>query len=147
VCSVDAPALSGVYKLVELDDGSGPRPIAKFSEGKGTLPGPHQVHRVRAASGEPLRDVIALADEAPPTAPEGGSSSPLLSLAIRSGTRVRDRAAIAEVRARVASGLATLPPALRELTVDASATGYSVEVSAPLESLVDEVRTRVVEAG
>jgi len=147
VCSVDAPALSGVYKLVELDDGSGPRPIAKFSEGKGTLPGPQQVHRVRAASGQPLRDVIALADEAAPTAPEGGSTAPLLSVAIRSGTRVRDRAAMGDVRARVASELESLPASLRALAVDPGAPRYAIEVSAPLASLVDEVRTRVVEAG
>ena len=39
VASRDAPALGGVYKLVELGDGEHASPIAKFSEGKATLAG------------------------------------------------------------------------------------------------------------
>ncbi len=45
VTSIDAPALGGVYKLVELEREGVSSPIAKFSEGKATLPGAHQVHR------------------------------------------------------------------------------------------------------
>src|SRR6185369_12880091 len=39
VTSIDAPALGGVYKLVELTRDGETTPIAKFSEGKATLPG------------------------------------------------------------------------------------------------------------
>ncbi len=62
VTSIDAPSLGGVYKLVEIDRGGETTPIAKFSEGKATLPGAHQVHRFHEG-GRIVRDVIALADE------------------------------------------------------------------------------------
>ena len=53
VTSSDAPALGGVYKLVESDG----RPVMKMSSGKATLPGRHQVFR----NGGP--DVIGMSDE------------------------------------------------------------------------------------
>src|SRR5262249_1619601 len=68
----DGPTLGGVYKLVEIRRGDRTFPIAKFSEGKATYPGAHQVHRVRDA-GVPQRDVVSLLDEPPP-----GGASPLL---------------------------------------------------------------------
>src|SRR5262249_44819006 len=37
VCSVDAPSLGGVYKLVQIEMGGTKTPIAKFSEAKATL--------------------------------------------------------------------------------------------------------------
>jgi nicotinate phosphoribosyltransferase len=40
----DGPTLGGVYKLVEINRGGRVMPIAKFSEGKGTFPGAHQVY-------------------------------------------------------------------------------------------------------
>ena len=55
--SYDAPALSAVYKLVEIEANGIRRYAAKHSSGKRTLPGAKQVFRY------PDRDVVALASE------------------------------------------------------------------------------------
>lgn len=55
--SFDAPAMSAVYKLVEMEGLAGKRFASKHSEGKRTLPGAKQIFRF------PDRDVLALADE------------------------------------------------------------------------------------
>lgn len=145
VCSVDAPSLGGVYKLVELFDGKTTRPIAKFSEGKGTQPGAHQVLRVSDEQGRYARDVVALESEETPTLASGQTCAPLLSLAIEAGTRVRPPAALDEVRAHVARGLAALSPELHDLSPRTSSTpGYSVQPSQRLLALQAEVRERFV---
>jgi hypothetical protein len=102
VTSLDAPALSGVYKVVELEDGGQRRPIAKFSEGKATFPGVHQVQRV-SSGGRLVPDVVALAKEAVPLT-EGERAEPLLAPVLSAGRRLRP-----------AAGLASLPPWLLEL--------------------------------
>jgi len=81
VTSDDAPALGGVYKLVEIEDAGVVRPVMKRSEGKGTWPGRKQVWRV-FADGLAVRDVIALNDEPGPPGAE-----PLLTLVMRQGVR------------------------------------------------------------
>ena len=60
-------------------------PIAKFSEGKGTLPGPHQVWRFRGEQGG-FEDVIGLVDEDPRTLAEGPIEA-LLVPAMKGGKR------------------------------------------------------------
>ena len=150
VCSVDAPSLGGVYKLVELFDGKETRPIAKFSQGKGTLPGAHQVLRVTDEAGRYQRDVVALeAEEAPVvegrTLAPTQTMAPLLSRAFEGGKRVRRAATLDEVRAHVASGLAALPIEHHELSSRTSSTpGYSVQPSQRLLALQAEVRERFV---
>ena len=62
--SDDAPALGGVYKLVQLEENGQVRQVMKRSEGKGTWPGVKQVWR-SAAGGVARGDTVALADEAP----------------------------------------------------------------------------------
>ena len=44
--SSDAPALGGVYKLVEIERGGAMAPVLKLSAGKRTLPGSKQVWRL-----------------------------------------------------------------------------------------------------
>ena len=44
--SSDAPALGGVYKLVEIERDGGMAPVLKLSAGKRTLPGSKQVWRL-----------------------------------------------------------------------------------------------------
>ncbi len=149
VTSFDAPALGGVYKIVELETDGVARPIAKFSAGKGTLPGPHQVHRVVDAAGRMVRDVIAIADEDAPETKSGESTRPLLVRLIAAGERTRARDSLDAVRARVASGLGALPPILHDLAPaphevsgDAPhpAGRYVVQTSRRLADLVAEVR-------
>jgi nicotinate phosphoribosyltransferase len=98
VTSSDAPALGGVYKLVESDG----RPVMKMSSGKATLPGRHQVFR----NGGP--DVIGMSDEQLP-------GRPLLELVLRGGDLVRPLPTLDESRAYAAAELAALPSATRDL--------------------------------
>jgi nicotinate phosphoribosyltransferase len=81
--SFDAPALSAVYKLVEIEG----RWAAKRSEGKATVPGAKQVYRMAE------RDVVALVSEA---APEGGEA--LLGTVMREGRAVGRRRGLKEVQ-------------------------------------------------
>ncbi|MCC6552517.1 MAG: nicotinate phosphoribosyltransferase [Polyangiaceae bacterium] len=142
VTSRDAPALGGVYKLVELGEGEHRAPIAKFSEGKATLPGAHQVHRFRDASGAIARDVIALVDEPIPDGAE-----PLLVPAMRAGARVSPPEGLDAVRARARRELLALPEPLRGLDDAQEDPGPAVtlrpEISPRLAALIEEVRARV----
>jgi nicotinate phosphoribosyltransferase len=148
VTSIDAPSLGGVYKLVEISGvepgagggGEGERtPIAKFSEGKATLPGAHQVHRFRDPGGKLARDVIALASE--PVHPE---AEPLLAPVMERGARVAPPEELDAVRARAGRQISALPDALRRIDDVASARApFEVEVSPRLAALVEVVRARV----
>jgi nicotinate phosphoribosyltransferase len=141
VASVDAPALGGVYKLVELERDGVRTPIAKFSEGKATLPGAHQVYRFQA-DGVLARDVIARTDEPPPP-----GSRPLLVSAMRAGGRLAPAESLDSIRARARAEVAALPAELLELDEDTSDTRHGLfepAVSAQLSALVEEVRARFV---
>jgi nicotinate phosphoribosyltransferase len=139
VTSLDAPSLGGVYKLVEID-GS---PIAKFSEGKATLPGAHQVFRFRGEGGALERDVIALATESPESLAEGSARvpEPLLVQAFQGGRRVREPEALDVIRARAKRELDALPADLHGLEEEGPV--LSASLSERLKSLIEEVRARV----
>ncbi|MGK3963203.1 nicotinate phosphoribosyltransferase [Sorangium sp. So ce118] len=145
VTSIDAPSLGGVYKLVEIGGAdpaaAGERtPIAKFSEGKATLPGAHQVHRFRDKAGKLARDVIALDSE-----PMSPGAEPLLAPVMKRGARVAPPEGLDAIRARVRDQLGALPEALRRIDDDpAPGAPFSVEVSPELGALVETVRARVV---
>lgn len=143
VTSRDAPSLGGVYKLVELGEGAERAPSAKFSEGKATLPGAHQVYRHRNAAGAPARDVIALVDE---PAPAGGE--PLLAPVMRGGARIGPPEGLDAIRARAQRELGALPEALRGLDEEedgapAAGAAFAPEISPRLAALIEEVRARV----
>ena len=139
VTSIDAPALGGVYKLVELERGGVTTPIAKFSEGKATLPGAHQVHRFHDEGGRLARDVIALAGEPVPPGAE-----PLLVPVMRAGARVGPAETAEVVRDRAGRALASLPIELHALEEPGpSWTGFVAPPSPRLVALVEEVRARV----
>ena len=140
VTSLDAPSLGGVYKLVELDRGGARTPIAKFSEGKGTLPGPHQVWRFRSG-GEGFSDVIALADEDPRALGEGEATG-LLVPAMKGGARLDAPESIDAIRARVKAGLDALPASAHALEEGPAAVVASV--SPKLAALVEDVRAKFV---
>lgn len=148
VCSVDAPSLGGVYKLVELDDGKERRPMAKFSEGKASYAGVHQTYRITDAAGYFDRDVLALEDEGPPTLAGGQLAHALLAPVLVRGGRRAPRPALDEVRARVAASLASLPPYLRELAPPGPEDQrFPVEASARLRIVTEDVRRRFVAEG
>jgi nicotinate phosphoribosyltransferase len=109
VTSIDAPALGGVYKLVELEENGRIRAVMKTSPGKATWPGRKQVWRI-LKRGTALRDVIACETEAPP-----GGAVPLLQVVMRDGKRVEPQPSLRESREWCAARLAELPKSVRDL--------------------------------
>ncbi|MDC3957985.1 nicotinate phosphoribosyltransferase [Polyangium jinanense] len=150
VASIDSPALGGVYKLVEIEQDGKVIPICKFSEGKATFPGPHQVYRFVDGAGVLARDVIALADEDPRRLGEGQPEA-LLVPRMKNGARTEPAEGLDVVRARVARELARLPEALHVLDeapppTERTDEPYRAVPSTRLLELVEDVRARVVGA-
>ncbi len=109
VTSIDAPALGGVYKLVELEENGRIRGVMKTSPGKATWPGRKQVWRILKC-GTALRDVIACETEPPP-----GGAVPLLQVVMRDGRRVEPQPSLRESQEWCAARLAELPKSVRDL--------------------------------
>ena len=127
VVSNDAPALGGVYKLVEIQSGTTKSYHAKFSEDKATYPGMKQVYRFRDAKGMFARDLIACSGERV----HGGE--PLLQPVMRQGKRVLQPAeSMQNMRNRARSQLELLPAAVRRHSDPAR---YEVKFSSELERL------------
>ena len=132
--SKDAPALSGVYKLVDVQSGAGPSSRAKFSEDKVTYPGRKQVFRFSDSDGTYTRDLIACEDESYP------DTEPLLTLQMREGRRIAPLPSLEQSRARTREQLARIPERCRRLYAPQP---YPVEFSANLQGLLRSVRERV----
>lgn len=128
--SADAPSIGGVYKLVEDEKGY----RVKLSTGKATLPGRKQVWRRLDAEGQPVGDLLALADE--PGPPE---ATPLLVDVMRQGRRTWTES-LDESRRRCTERLASLPDELRGLD---DGVAYHVALSPALEAL----RARMTDDG
>jgi nicotinate phosphoribosyltransferase len=92
VTSDDAPALGGVYKLVEIEDEGVVRRVMKRSAGKSTWPGRKQVWRI-FADGMAVRDVIGFDDERGPAGAEA-----LLRPVMRQGARTASAMSLEESR-------------------------------------------------
>lgn len=120
----DAPALSMVYKLVEI----GGEGRVKLSPGKRTYPLAKQIFRESDADGRFAIDRIGAAAETL-------AGEPLLSCVMVGGCRVPGRPALVEIREHAHQQLSKLPNALRAL--DARA-GYLIAYSEVLE--VEAVR-------
>ena len=130
----DAPALGGVYKLVETMEGGKARPTVKLSTGKRTFPGRKQVWRV-TEGGIASHDVMGLEDE------RGQDGRMLLSRVMRRGARVAPSISLVEVQERCLARVAQLPATVRALETGAP---YAVRVSGALDALA---RTAVQRAG
>jgi len=96
--SADAPTLDAIYKLVCYDG----RPTAKRSPGKVMLPGAKQVVRRFGPDGRILEDWVMRAADVP-------DGQGLLECVMRDGRRVREAPPVADIAARAAVALATLP--------------------------------------
>ena len=128
VTSRDQPALSMVYKLIEVADAAGAvRPVVKHSAGKATLGAAKTVFRRYDGGGRMCGDVIGLATEPAPA----GAAGPLLSCVVRRGQRVAAVESLDDIRRRAASQLASLPEDLRRLDDSAS---YEVGLSEALRA-------------
>lgn len=135
VTSRDAPALEGIYKLVEVGEGSERRCLIKTSSGKETLPGRKQILRAFDDDGRAAGDRLARAGEPPRPGEE-----PLLRLVMRNGRRAGRRAGIERIRAVARDGVARLREDVRALRAPAA---YPVTVSERLAELEAEVRREI----
>jgi nicotinate phosphoribosyltransferase len=136
--SSDAPALGGVYKLVELLKDGRQHYRAKFSEDKVTYPGRKQIFRFHDQQGLFDHDVIARADEAV------AGAEPLLECVMRDGRRTSPPPPLEEARERARTSLACLPEEFRRIREPAS---YRVDTSKPLAQLLEEVRQSTASVG
>jgi len=121
----DAPALGGVYKLVETMESGQARPTVKLSTGKRTFPGRKQVWRV-TEGGIASHDVIGLEDE------RGQNGRALLVPVMRRGVPVAPATPIDQIRQRCTVRVAQLPAAVRALD---GGGAYTVRVSGALDQL------------
>ena len=126
--SADAPSLSGVYKMVELEIGGIKRYTAKYSDDKQTIPGAKQIFRDAA------RDVVARSGEC-------GRGEALLRPVILGGRLVEPLPSIEEARARARESVARLSPALRQLDV---AEPWPVIYSRELRALAEQTRLNLL---
>ncbi len=124
-------ALSGVYKLVE--DNNGAR--IKLSHEKKTYPGKKQVYRVER-NGKYSHDILALWNEKV----EG---IPLLELVVKNGRRVAKRRPLEEVRKYCLDCVAKLPDEAKEVM----AKPYRLEVSDGLKALTEELTAKYSKKG
>ncbi len=125
--SADAPALSAVYKLVEIRVGQRARYTAKFSGEKSTLPGAKQVYR-NASS-----DLITCYGECSPEL----KGEPLLQPVIANGQLVEPLPSLRASQEHARALIAKLPSPL--LSIDTSAT-YKIAISPELLKLAETVR-------
>lgn len=141
--SLDAPALGGVYKLVEIERGGQPVRTAKFSKDKATYPGRKQVFRYLDQARKTFRrDLIAVQDEVPEAQP-GLTPHPLLIPAMRSGRSVDVERDPHIAQSRCREQLLQVPPECRRLV---EAENYPVRYSRGLQELLRQARRRSADA-
>ena len=121
----DAPALSAVYKLVEVERRGRRAGVVKLSESKATWPGAKQIWRA-AVAGRMGGDVIAAVDEPPIE-----DAAPLLEQVMARGRRVHERTALRVMRDACVRAVNTLPDKVRALRAPAA---YSVRISETLDA-------------
>jgi nicotinate phosphoribosyltransferase len=122
--SADAPNLSAVYKLVELEISGIQRFTAKFSDDKSSYPGAKQIFR------DVHRDVIARSGEC-------GRGEALLRPILLGGRLIEPLPTIEQARQRAAESIAKLPESLRQLEV---AEPWPVIYSRELRELIERTR-------
>jgi nicotinate phosphoribosyltransferase len=132
--SIDAPALGGVYKLVDLESKEGISARAKLSEQKITYPGRKQVFRFRRSNGVFREDVIACEGEGFP------DGEPLLRRVMQRGERTEAAPGLKEIQEHAQQQIAKIPPGCTRIE---RPTRYTVSFSECLQSLLSSVRKRI----
>src|SRR5580693_2870263 len=137
--SADAPSMAVVYKMVELETGSGGcsgrRYTLKLSEEKHTLPGAKQIFRYAD------HDMLGRASECPSCPPGAKPVEALLRPVIIGGRLVEPLPSAEQARAYAAACMAKLPAPCHSLFE--SEHPWRVELSTELESLFERVRQGV----
>jgi nicotinate phosphoribosyltransferase len=130
----DAPHLSLIYKLVEVERGGKVHEAAKFSHAKATYPGRKQVFRHVNSAGQFQSDKIALEGE-----PSHGGE-PLLLQVMRGGRRVVPAESASDARIRCITSIAHLPKKYSHISRQEV---YPVRYSKRLDAMLEKVRRRV----
>jgi nicotinate phosphoribosyltransferase len=132
--SWDAPALSGIYKLVEVERGDGWEPTFKASAGKATYPGTKQVVR-EVEDGTMRRDRVVLR-----AAQDGFPADARLLVPVMRDGEPLDAGAwdLRAARGRCLADLARLPAPLRAL--DDAPAPYPVVIDPGVEALLAQAR-------
>jgi nicotinate phosphoribosyltransferase len=126
--SADAPNLSAIYKLVELEICGIQRFTAKFSDDKTSCPGSKQVFRDTA------RDVIARSGEC-------GRGEALLRPIMLGGRLIEPLPTLEQSRQRAAESVAKLPATLRQLEVTEP---WTVIYSREMRELIERTRRNLL---
>ncbi len=124
--SADAPSLSAVYKMVELEKDGQVQYTAKFSDGKNTRPGAKQIYRLDD------HDLVALQTECD----NKFGNNPLIRPILLSGKLVEPLPEISRTRSYARGCMGELPPELLDLE---SAVAYRVDVTPRLAKLTEDV--------
>ena len=132
--SIDAPALGGVYKLVDVESKEGLSFRAKFSEEKMTYPGRKQVFRFRDSKGMFREDVIACEGES------FRDGEPLLRRVMERGVRTEASPDLKQIQEHARREIENLPPGCTRLQRFAR---YPVSFSDRLQSLSRLVRKQI----
>jgi nicotinate phosphoribosyltransferase len=127
--SSDAPTLDCVYKLQEYAG----MPRRKRSAEKQTWPGRKQVWRRYAPSGAMIADILSIESDK-----QDGDR--LLQPVMRRGRRLGLKPSLADIRARTAAQLLSLPEALKQLETKRV---YPVRIGDALVALTAEVDQRI----
>ena len=131
--SADAPALGGVYKLVEHEENGVMRPVVKLSTRKGTCAGAKQAWR-EVENGVARRDCISLDTESGPP-----GARPLLRQVMRDGQRLSDDPPLKQLREWCLAAVAELPASVRRLS---DWDAYEVTMSEGVERATAEAAER-----
>jgi nicotinate phosphoribosyltransferase len=132
--SVDAPALGGVYKLVDIESDGLASYRAKLSEEKATYPGRKQIFRFHDPDGSFRGDIIACADEQFPR------DEPLLHCVMQQGRRLNPSPELGLIQQHARQQIQKLPETCRRLR---QPEPYVITVSQRLENLLRDVRSKI----
>lgn len=130
--SKDAPALGGIYKLIE--DNLGPK--MKLSEGKLTLPGKKSVFRILGSDGKFERDLIAVEGEKIKLK----NAYPILTKVMEKGNIVYDLPSLSKIRERFLENLQRLPDCLKNIE---ETQEYKVKISPSLKNMIYKIRSEL----
>lgn len=130
VTSKDAPALGGIYKLVEQEKEGRLLQKMKFSEDKATYPAKKQVYRTYDSDGRFKKDIVGLSDE------EFEAEGLLLPI-IKKGKIIYKIPDIKEVHKVAERNFSLLPDRFKRLDSKAS---YPVTVSRRLRQVRDRTK-------
>lgn len=117
-------ALSGVYKLVEDEQG----PKIKLSKNKQSLPGKKQIYR-QEVEGKYVRDIIAFENE-------NTSGKALLEKVVSGGNRISERRSLDEIRTYSLGEVAKLSDDLKQVQVS---NHYQIEIAPKLKDLIQDL--------